>query len=321
MKDALFHVQKNGKVGFINKKGQVIIDFEFDGASHFSEGIARVFYKDRVGCINTKGNLVIPIQFEDMRAFSEGLAAVKVSDKWGYINKQGEIIIPPIFYVAEKFQNGFAKVREDMFTAGSFINRERRTVLAKRVALTSAYCEELINCKEEDEKWGYMNISGEIIVKPIFAYAHPFNEGKAAVEPVPLKRKHKRDEHFYGFVDKNGEMVIPPIYQGADLKFSEDLCAVWNNKFGYIDPAGELVIPYEFNLGQHFLEDMACVQLTENGKYGFINRTGSAIIPPTFDSANSFENGLAAVYLRREFGKTLSGYINKNGDYVWEPSR
>ena len=320
MQETLFHVQKNGKVGFINKAGQVVIDFEFDAASNFSEGIARVFYKDRVGCIDTKGNLVIPIQYEDMREFSEGFAVVSVNDKWGYINKKGEIIIPPVFYEAESFQNGFAKVREDMMTAGSFINKEGGTVITKRLALTSIYSEELINCKD-NEKWGYMNISEEIVIKPIFAYALPFYEGKAAVEPVPLKRRHKRDEHFYGFIDKNGEMVIPPIYQGAGLKFSEDLCAVANDGFGYIDAKGELIVPYQFYLGDHFSEGMACVRFTENGKYGFINRAGSVIIQPILDSANSFENGLAAVYLGKQFGKTLSGYINKDGDYIWEPSR
>ena len=320
MEEDLFHVQKNGKVGFINKAGQVVIDFEFDGASLFSEGIARVFYKDRVGCIDTKGNLVIPIQYENMREFSEGLAVVTVNDKLGYVNKKGEITIPPIFYTADSFQNGFAIVCEDMFTAGSFINKEGQTVLTKRIALTSAYSEGLINCKE-DEKWGYMNISGEIVVKPAFAYAHPFYEGRAAVEPVPLKKKPKHDEHFYGFIDKNGEIVIPPIYQGADLKFSEDLCAVWKKGFGYIDPAGNLAIPYQFNFCEHFSEGMACIRINEHGKYGYINKEGSVIIRPIFDSADSYENGLAAVYLGKEFGKTLSGYINKNGDYVWEPSR
>jgi len=320
MQEALFHVQKNGKVGFINKTGQVVIDFEFDGASHFSDGIARVFYKDKVGCIDTKGNLVIPIQFEEMGQFSEGLAFVTIDDKQGYINKKGEIMIPPIFYEADSFQNGFAKVREDMFTGGSFINKEGRRVLTKRVTLTSAYCEELINC-EENEKWGYMNIYGKIVIKPIFAYAHPFYEGKAAVSPLPLKSEHQSEDPFYGFIDRKGEIIIAPIYKGADLRFSEDLCAVWNNGFGYIDPVGELVIPYQFYLGDHFSENMASVRLTEDGKYGFINKEGSVIIQPIFDSADSFENGLAAVYLRKEFGKTLSGYINKDGDYVWEPSR
>ncbi|MBS1605240.1 MAG: WG repeat-containing protein [Bacteroidetes bacterium] len=320
MKETLFLVQRNGRFGFINIAGQVVIDFEFDGASQFSEGIARVFYKGKVGCIDTKGNLVIPIQHENILAFSEGLAVVTINKKDGYINKKGEITIPPIFYQAGLFQNGFAKVQKDMMNAGCFINKDGQTILTKRLGLSSTYSEGLINCKE-NEKWGYMDISGEIVVEPILEYAHPFYEGMAAIQPVSLKRKKKRSENLYGFINKTGEMVIPPDYCGADLRFSEGLCAVGGEGFGFINVTGELVIPYQFYYADHFSEGLACVRNTENGKYGFINKEGSVTIRQDFDSADAFKNGLASVHLGKEFGKTLAGYINKNGYYVWEPSR
>jgi hypothetical protein len=320
MEEALFQVQKNGKVGFINNRGQVVIDFEFDGVSDFSEGLARVFYKNKVGCIDTRGNLVIPIKYEDMLEFSDGLAVVDIKGGQGYIDRTGQIVIPPKFHRAYSFQNGFAIVENPKKPWASFINKSGEIVLTDRVNPLSRYNEGLINCND-NEKWGYMNISGEIIIKPIFANARPFYEGKAAVMPVPLKGKPKRTERFYGFIDKSGKMVIPPVYQGADLKFSEDLCAVHNDRFGYIDLKGELVIPYQFYLGDHFSEGLACVQFTEDGKYGFINKEGSVSVPLIFDSADAYKNGLAAVYLERTFGETLFGYINKNGDYVWEPCK
>jgi hypothetical protein len=319
MEDSLFHVQKNGKVGFINNKGQVIIDFEFDEVSLFSEGLARVFYKDKVGCVDTKGNLVIPIQFKDMLEFSEGLAVVTVRGKQGYIDKTGQIVIPPKFYEADSFQNGFAKVRENMMTVGSFINKDGKTVLTERIALTSTYSEGLINCKE-NEKWGYMNISGEVVINPCFEYARPFYEGKAAVQPIQIQRDSE-DDKVYGFINKQGEMIIPPLFRGADLKFSEDRCAVWDQHFGYIDSTGEHVIPYQYYFGEHFSEGMACVKFTEDGKYGFIDKEGNAIFPPISACASNFENGLAAVFLGEGFGKTLCGYIDNKGNYIWEPSR
>jgi hypothetical protein len=320
MEEALFQVQKNGKVGFINNRGQVVINFEFDEVSDFSEGLARVFYKNKIGCIDTKGNLVIPIKYEYMLEFSDGLAVVEVKSGQGYIDRTGQIIIPTKFHRANSFQNGFAVVENPKKPWASFINKSGEIVLTDRVNPLSRYNEGLINCND-NENWGYMNIAGEIVVNPIFAYARPFYEGKAAVAPVPLEQKHKRTERFYGFIDKTGKMVIPPIYQGADLKFSEGLCAVQNDGFGYIDITGELVIPYQFYLGNHFSEGLACVQFTEDGKYGFINKEGSVIVPPAFDSADDYKNGLAAVYLGKKFGKILSGYINETGDYVWEPSK
>jgi hypothetical protein len=321
MEEALFQVQKKGKVGFINNSGQVVIDFEFDSVSDFSEGLARVYYKKKVGCINTKGNLVIPIKYEDMREFSDGLAVVEIKGGQGYIDRTGHVVIPPKFHNAGSFQNGFALVENPQKPWASFINKSGEIVLTNRVHPLSRYNEGLINCND-NEKWGYMNISGEMVIEPVFEDAHPFYEGKAAVVPAPLKGEQEGAERSYGFIDKSGNMVIPPIYGGADLKFSEDLCAVHDdNGFGYLKPTGELVIPYQFYLGDHFSEGMACVQFTEEGKYGFINKEGAVTIPPIFDIADAFKNGLAAVCLGKKTGKTLFGYINKNGDYVWEPSK
>ena len=305
MEEALFQVQRNNKVGFINEAGQVIIDFEFDGASQFSDGIARVFYKGKVGCIDTNGNLVIPIQYENMLSFSEGLAAVTINEKKGFISKKGEIIIPPLFYDVSPFKNGLAKVREDMFSEGCFINKGGQKVITKSVALTSTYSEELINCRE-NEKWGYMDIAGKIIIEPIYEYAYPFYEGKAAVQPISLKRKRKSAENQYGFINKVSEMIIPPVYKGSNLKFSEGLCAVGDESIGFIDAVGELVIPYQFYYADHFAEGLSCVRFTEDSKYGFINKEGYITVQAVFDSASAYNNGLASVHLGKEFGKTSS---------------
>lgn len=69
-------------------------EVEYDYVSGFFEGLAVAWFdSDKEGYINEDGEIVIEFQFEDASVFSEGLAAVKVGDKWGYINKKGEIII------------------------------------------------------------------------------------------------------------------------------------------------------------------------------------------------------------------------------------
>ena len=57
----LLPAQKDGKSGYINSNGQVIIDFEFDflASGKFLEGLASALVKDKAGFINTKGDFVI----------------------------------------------------------------------------------------------------------------------------------------------------------------------------------------------------------------------------------------------------------------------
>ena len=63
--------------------------WEFDCARDFKEGFALVKKDGKWGYINTKGEQIIECKFDDARDFSEGFAAVKKDGKWGYINTKG----------------------------------------------------------------------------------------------------------------------------------------------------------------------------------------------------------------------------------------
>jgi len=71
--DGLIAVRENGKWGFINLKGEYVIDPQFADARSFSNGLAAVFDGKKWGFINKDCELAIAYQFNDV----------------GYFNKQG----------------------------------------------------------------------------------------------------------------------------------------------------------------------------------------------------------------------------------------
>ena len=44
------------------------------------------------GYIDNKGTIIINPQFDEACPFSEGLASVEIGDKWGYIDKTGKYV-------------------------------------------------------------------------------------------------------------------------------------------------------------------------------------------------------------------------------------
>ena len=68
------------------------------------EALAHVKIGDKWGYINPKGEFVINPQFDLVGSFSEGLADVVIGDKWGYINPKGEFVINPQFDFAGDFR-------------------------------------------------------------------------------------------------------------------------------------------------------------------------------------------------------------------------
>lgn len=315
----LYHIIKDGKSGFIDSKGKIIIDCVFDGASTFSEGLARIFVNGKVGFIDTGGNVVIAPQFENAFGFSNGYAVATVDGAKGYINTSGEFTINPTYYNATDFNNEIALIQPDIISQSFFINKSGEIILNKFNYLISEYKEGLINCSNNDG-WGFIDLNENFIIPPIYSYSLPFNEGLAPVILKKSKKNQKKD--FFGFINKSNEIVIEPIFNGVDVKFSEELCAVYDSGFGYINKNGELVIPYEFDIGEHFKDGLALVkEKGKNKKYGFINKKGNLQIPPIYNHADSFENGLASVIIGKEPSQFKYGFIDKKGNYIWEPTR
>ena len=106
-------VQKDGKWGYINTKGEQIVECKFDNVSLFDEGFARVQKDGKWGYINTKGEQAIECKFDDACDFKEGFARVKKDGKWGYINTKGEQIVECKFDGVRDFNEGFALVKKD----------------------------------------------------------------------------------------------------------------------------------------------------------------------------------------------------------------
>jgi hypothetical protein len=163
-----------------------------------------------------------------------------------------------------------------------------------------------------DDKRGFIDATGDVIIEPQFGGASSFVDGLANVafyEPT----------YQEGYIDESGRLVIAPDFDRA-RDFAEGLAAVGFGEFtphgggdhvwGFIDRSGQMVIEAKYRSVQSFQEGLAAV-LGDNGQWGYIDRTGKVAIPFRYDSVNGFSNGLACVERER-----LYGFINRDGATV-----
>ena len=93
-----FWFKQNNKFGLADTLGQIIIEPIYDDLSYFSDnGLARAKKNGKYGFINDKGNTIIDFRFENVGGFKYGLAKAKIDGQWGFINKSGEFVIEPKF--------------------------------------------------------------------------------------------------------------------------------------------------------------------------------------------------------------------------------
>ena len=71
----------NGKYGFKDSTGKVVVEAKYDDVYDFSKGLAKVFIGDwnngKWGFINKEGKEIVPCKYNDVNNFSEGLARVQ----------------------------------------------------------------------------------------------------------------------------------------------------------------------------------------------------------------------------------------------------
>jgi hypothetical protein len=93
-------------------------------------------------------------------------------------------------------------------------------------------------CK--NDKWGYVNKSGEIVIPLEYDVARPFSDGLAAVV---------RGSNWYnwGAIDTSGNVVIPFEYEFVGDFLEGLMAAKKDDKFGFIDQTGAVIMPYEYD--------------------------------------------------------------------------
>lgn len=117
----------NGKYGFKNKKGEIIIPAKFDRVNDFRESdLVAVKINEKWGFIDKAGSVIIEPQFDAVRGFhNSNLAAVGIYEgswKWGSINKKGQLIIPMIFSDSPCFCKGMSTSSMDMSSEVAYVS-------------------------------------------------------------------------------------------------------------------------------------------------------------------------------------------------------
>jgi WG containing repeat len=188
-------------------------------------------------------------------------------------------------------------------------------------------------------KWGFMDRTGKIVIKPQFEEVGDFFDG--------LARMEKGQQ--WGFINEKGLVVIPAQFEMVG-DFSEGLAPVRvGRRWGYIDRTGKFVIEPEFQGAAEFRDGLGRVEIwdriqctrgtftkddaplyvftiynfygdcfPEHSRYGFVDRTGRLVVEPTFFFAEDFSDGLAAVRVEPSADSNF-GFIDRMGKLAIQP--
>jgi hypothetical protein len=124
--DGMAVVKVDGKYGYVDKQGTLIVKPQYDRAYQFDQGLARVVREDKVGLIDRTGKVVVPLEYDEIFDFQEDRAHVKKGGNIGFIDRTGRLITPIMFVYSEaddyNFHGGLAYVEWE--EGHGYIDRE-----------------------------------------------------------------------------------------------------------------------------------------------------------------------------------------------------
>lgn len=205
--------------GFMNTSGKVVIEPQFRRVGNFSDGLAAVETDFGWNYIDTKGNVVLQnIPNDNPDAHNDRILVEDMEmELVGLIDKKGKrvvsceyaIIIPDgdLFYF-----------NDDDFNHG-WMDKNGKVVLTVDPDMSmKPFGGAELAAFQKDDKWGYINRKGKIVISAQFDNAFPFSGGHAVV---------KKDNHV-GIINEKGEFVVNPTFDHATVYHSatEDYDAV-----------------------------------------------------------------------------------------------
>lgn len=211
-------MRSNIKTGYLDSTGTEIIPTKNDYNGTFFEGHALVMVKDKFGYVDTAGNYLVPAEFDDISAFS--------------------FYDPDVVVVEKDDDFGFYDTKKGLFTSG--------------YTAASNFVNGLAPIAIAENKWGYIDRTGNKVIRPKFDMVTPFFDENAmtkingyyriinktgdtvanletAEEAGALKNSSApiKIDGKWGIVADNGSMLVEPVYK--DLKIFNDFDSYFYN--------------------------------------------------------------------------------------------
>ena len=359
-----FIVKSDKKYGVVDKNFKIIIPFEYDKIEKlWSQKMLKVRVEKKWGLIDYSNNLLAPIEYDNFNVAKDRSDIVLACKrkKWGVYSLNDNALTIPIIHTDMRWAYGCLQVEYDgkwgiiNYDGTSFMGsgdapapKTPKKKTPKPVCKfddVRKFCDGIAAVQYKD-KWGYIDLNGNIIYPMTCDRVEDFRDGFGQIEiggkttvidktgtlHPNLCFKYRGDkedpsidepklEVFYqdnkcGYKDPLGNIVIPAIYDSFG-SWDERRLPIDNeffimrkgDKHGCINRNGDEILPFEFDV---ISRRYGMVQVRQDDKFALANEEFKLLTPIIYKGMVIFQNGLVYVSIDGE----KYGTLNYQGEVV-----
>lgn len=282
----------DGKWGYSNNKGEIIIEPLFEKCSFFNEGFAWIMYQNKYGIIDSDGKIVVDFIYDQVGKKYREMIPVKQNNLWGIIDSDGNQLLP--------------------FQYEELVFQDDSTIHVR-----------------QNQQWGIIDYKGKQICLPIYDHNFKFldklaivtrnykrgiirKDGKQLIECnyssikilndtlfISGNRK-SYDNYIYGLHTIEGKTILPIEYQKIENVIDETFILKKDNRTGLVKLSGDTIIDFIYDDLKSGNTNILLAQ--SNSKWGYVSMDNDTLIDFKYDNAKPFHDSIAIVEDGRRFG-------------------
>ena len=296
----------NGRRGYVNSKGRLLLDTKYLRCTSFANGVAIVSDEIGSGIIGRNGEMIYWKNEAWVDRISDDYFLVQefTDDKMSNVyvlNKSGLVLLR-----GEDFFEGLSDIEvfaDDMVVA---FDKKKKSVVLLSVSLgkavldfdkAAAICQGLFQ-NDIPRSYQIADVDDGLALITFFS--------------------DKGDRIGNCIIDLNGsKLVLSSIkYEFKSISEGKILFTRRDKTYGYMTLDGREIDSSCYKEAYGFCENYARV-LSKDG-WRFIDESGNYVTNFAYDFADDYANGIAKVYFQYN-GKTLFGFVNYEGEFVVPP--
>lgn len=249
----LYAVKENGILKLINSEGQIVLESGYEDIIEAKGEDIVIFKTGKYGIMTVAGVEKIPATYDDLKYLFSIYYIAKKDGKYGIINSSNETIV------------NFDYLNMTYIEDGNFI--EADIADSQTVVFDSNLSQKLTGIISEiNTDKGYIKIyTGNEYKYYNFKFEEKRNIDVLTSNTLFLSKKDGK----YGYVDKNGTLVIDYIYDDGTEQNKQGYAAIKKDGlWGSINKVGNIILDASINLDDSiFLDFIGTWHLDNNGLY------------------------------------------------------
>lgn len=314
---------KKGRWGYVDLSGRKVIDYKYDEAQNFVDGVAMVRKGDSWGLINVRDDEVLKVKYDLIEKHSDKVYRVAqggkhkdgvlMDEKYGFMSDKGKTILKPEYDEIGSFVNGMAFIKKG--NTYGYINEAIEVVIPCKFNAVGSYnkqgyvwvCSGAKYAKNGNTivsgKFGIYDAKGLAIIPVKYARVGTFNVYEST--PSESQLKNLSPVHKTVLLESGSHFLYSKYYPTLSnfSQLSEDAVGFYysnkndGTKNAVVSLSGNVLIKEgKYQSAFYPTDGLALVMETKSKKYNFLDlKSGKMLLKQSVTDAWAFESGISVV--------------------------